>query len=209
MLEDDYFKGTPESIKRVKKARKERVTENRQRPWKLKKLRKQLKSGKIKKMEAKELMAQMNLLEKNYKKPEDLDNIIDKQEGKPFHFNIRLSGFSTEVRGKKKAIIKVNSEDFLNKPLWEVERSILLGWAKALEEGIESAVSDKQREALEGILLSVEGHIQVIDGELTMDELDEYLRVKDLYPLYVYIDPALATVKIFAAVKTQKKKKKK
>ncbi len=209
LLEDNYFKGTPESVKRVKKAKEERITENKSRPWKIKKLRKELKSGKINKKEAKELLAQMNLLEKDYKPPEDLENIIKKQEGKDFHFNIRVSGFATESRGKKKSIIKINAEDFEKKPVWDVERQILLSWAKSLEEGIEYAVSDDQKRALEGLLLSVEGHIQVIDGELSMDELDEYLRVKDLYPIFVYIDPARATIKIFAAVKKTKKKKKK
>lgn len=209
LLQDNYFKGTPESIKRIKEAKKERVEENRSRPWKIKKLRKQLESGELKKKDVKELLAQMNLLEKDYKPPEDLQNIINKQEGKDFYFNVRLSGFATEVRGKKKSIIKVSAKDFERKSIWEVERDILLSWAKALEEGIESAVSDDQMRALEGLLLSVEGHIQVIDGELSMDELDEYLRAKDLYPIYVFIDPARATIEIFAAVKSTKKKKKK
>ena len=209
LLEDGDFEGTKESIKRVEIAKQERITENKERPWKIKKLRKQLQKGELKKMEAKEILAQINFLEKDYKSPENLQNIIDKQEGNPFHFNIRLSGFRTELWGKKRGTLRVSSEEFKDRPIWTIERRLLIHWARALEDGIESVESDQQREGLQGILDSVIGHIQVIDGELSMDQLDEYLRAKKLYPIYVYIDPALATIKIFAAAKTQKKKKKK
>ena len=209
LLEDRDFEGTKKSIERVKEAKEERISENRSRPSKIKKIRKRLQSGELTKKEGKEEFAKLIELEKEYKSPEDLQNIIDKQEGEPFHFNIRLSGFSTVLWGKKRSIIKIGSKEFEDKPVGVAERRILIHWARALEDYIEEVESETQKEGLEGILQSVLGHIEVLDGEMSPEELDEYLRAKELYPILVYIDPARATIRVFAASKKTKSKKKK
>ncbi len=209
LLEDGDFEGTKKSIERIKEAKENRIEENRLRPGKIKKLRKKLQSGELTKKEAKEEFAKLSELETEYKPPEDLQNIIEKQEGDPFHFNVRLSGFTTTLWGKKRSILKIGSKEFKDKQIGTVERRILIHWARALEEYIEEVDEDKQREGLEGILQSVLAHIEVLDGEISAEELDEYLRAKELYPILVYIDPALATIKVFAASKKSKSKKKK
>ena len=208
-LNEGIYKKSKEEIEVTKQIREQMFEINKRLDDQMDELEREARSKKTSKKRLKGIEKEIKEIQSNYKDPEKAQNIINKQSGKPFYFTINLYGFPTPVKGKQQKTLRVSSTQFKNKDPGEIERMLLKKWVKSIERSIKETDNEVTIEALEKIKLSVQDNIDLIDGIITVDDLEDAIKDEKDYPILVDINPNTAYVQIQLSGTKKKKKAKK